>query len=257
MRSSWVGILGLTVGAVAAFFGRPQYDAWAKSTECCSTKHAPSAQACPAHFENGKLVATDKADVDRLRRVMRDGIFVQWFELGRAPTPEEVGTRLHLDSAGTASLLDQLEACGTSLEVGVRKVPESDLIAVAWPLANVPTGITVTLEGSKPVQARCAIDSLGISKMMGKRAMVDAETRDGKAHLHVVVDGDKVVSAEPSNAIVFKGTGCDEMLFFSSQAGLDAWKKEHGIEGGKVFDMTEAVVHGAGIFGKFTEGLPQ
>jgi hypothetical protein len=135
-------------------------------------------------------------------------------------------------------------------------VPESHLIAVAWPFSNVPTGITVQVDGGKPVHARCAIDSLGVSKMMGRRATVDAETRDGKTKLHVVVDGDNLVSAQPADAIVFRGSSCDEMLFFSSQAGLDAWKTQQGIEGGKAFTLAEAVARGAKGFGKLTEGLP-
>lgn len=256
MRSKWIWVVGVTVGAVGAFFGRPHYDAWAKSREaCCPTKPPAVSQGCPAHFEKGKLVVTDQAEVDRLRRAMRDGVFTLWVELGRAPTPDEIGDRLHLDQPGVDVLLGKLEACGEAAEFGIRRVPESDLLAVAWPLANVPTGITVTVEGGKPVQARCAIDSLGVSKMLGKKTTVDAETRDGKTKLHVVVDGDKLVSADPPDAVVFKGASCDAMLFFSSQAGLDGWKKSHGIEGGEVFSMTDAVTHGAGIFGRFTAGI--
>jgi hypothetical protein len=256
MRTAWIGILGVAVGGAGAFFGRTQYDAWVKSRECCSTKHAPTASACPAHFEGDKLVITDQAEADRLRRALRDGVFRPWVELGRAPTPEEIGGRLQLNAKGVSDLMDKLEACGEVAERGIRRVPESNLIAVAWPFANVPTGITVQVDGGKPVQARCAIDSLGVSKMMGRKATVDAETRDVKAKLHVVVDGDKLVSAEPADAIVFRGSSCDEMLFFSSRPGLDAWKKQQGIEGGKVLMLPEAVARGANGFGKLTEGLP-
>jgi hypothetical protein len=256
MQTLSMGLIGIAVGGLAAFFGRPQYDAWAKSRECCSTKHAPTTQTCPAHFEGDKLVTTDQVEADRLRRALRDGVFRPWVALGRAPTPDEIGDQLHLDPKGVDELMDKLEACGEVAERGIRRVPESNLIAVAWPFANVPTGITVTLDGGKPVQARCAIDSLGVSKMMGRGATVDAETRDGKAKVHIVVDGDKLVAAEPADAVVFKGSSCDEMLFFSSQTGLDVWKKQHGIESGKVFTLAEAVTHGAGGFGRLTEGLP-
>ena len=255
MRTAWVGALGITIGAAGALLGNSGWEAWAKSRDCCNTRPSPVAQACPAHFAGDKLVVDDQAEVDRLRRAMRDGVFLPWIELGRAPTPAEIGQRLHLDEAAVDGLLGKLETCAETAHVGIRRVPESELIAVAWPFANVPTGITVTVEGGKPVQARCAIDSLGVSKMVGRKATVDAETRDGKAKLHVVVDGDRIVSAEPPGAIVFKGASCDDMLFFSSEAGLDAWKKEHRIEGGKVFPLAEAVAHGAGLFGKLTEGL--
>jgi hypothetical protein len=220
-----------------------------------SAAAALTGQACPAHFEGEKLVISDQVEADRLRRAMRDGIFRPWVELGRAPTSDEIGDRLHLDVKGVDDLMDKLEACGEVAERGIRRVPESKLIAVAWPFSNVPTGITVQLDGGRPVNARCAIDSLGVSKMMGRRATVDAETRDGKAKLHIVVDGDQMVSAEPPDA-VFRGSSCDEMLFFSSQAGLDAWKKQQGIQRGKVFTLAEAVKRGATGFAKLTEGLP-
>ena len=62
-------------------------------------------------------------------------------------------------------LLDELQACGESVGGGILRVPESELIAVAWPLSNVPTGITVTAAGGKPAFARCAIDALGVSAL--------------------------------------------------------------------------------------------
>jgi hypothetical protein len=256
MRTYWIGMIGVALGGVGAFFGRPQYDAWAKSRECCSTKHALPTQACPAHFEGDTLVTTDQVEADRLRRALRDGVFRPWIDLGRAPTSEEVGERLHLAPRDVRELMDKLEACGEVAERGIRRVPESSMIAVAWPFANVPTGITVSVDGGKPVQARCAIDALGVSKMMGRKATIDAQTQDTKANLRVVVDGDRLVSAEPPEAIVFRGSSCDEMLFFSSQTGVEGWKKQQGIEGGKVFTMAEAVTRGATGFGKLTEGLP-
>jgi len=74
--------------------------------------------------------------------------------------------------------------------------------------------------------------------------------------VRIAVNGDTLVSAEPADAIVYKGGSCDRMLFFGSQAGLDKWSAVHGVGGGKVFPLRDAVAHGAEIFGKFTEGLP-
>jgi len=84
----------------------------------------------------------------------------------------------------------------------------------------------------------------------------DEEAEDFGTRLRVVVDGDRLVSAEPPNAIVFRGASCDEMLFFSSQEGVERWKRQHEIQQGKVFSLAEAVERGATGFGKLTEGLP-
>lgn len=252
MKTLWTGVLGMTLGVAGAVGTRGH---WGAAAEACATpgcKPRPPAAsvACPASFKNGKLVLTDAAEAERLRVNLVDGVFTPWFELGRAPTPAEIGARLKLDPAATDLVLDKLAACGQHEggAFGIHRVPESELIAVAWPLANVPTGIDVTLEGKKPVHARCAIDALGISKMMGKKATIEATTNDGVA-FRAEVDGETLVSASPSEAVVFKGGSCDQMMFFSSAAALDRWKKG-GAHEGKTFTLAEAVSHGAQSFGR-------
>jgi hypothetical protein len=212
------------------------------------------ASLCPARYEKDKLVITDRKEAEHLRTSLVDGVFGPWFELGRAPTPAEVGERLKLDEKQTELLLDKLASCGAIGPFGIHRVPESELIAVAWPLANVPTGIDVTVEGKKPVHARCAIDALGISKMLGKKATVDATTND-RLPLHVEVDGDKLVSGSPSEAVVFKGGSCDQMMFFSNMAALERWR-HGGAPPGRTLTLAEAVTRGAETFGRMTRPLP-
>src|SRR5262249_6332526 len=156
----WVGLLGVALGAGGAIAAR---DRLATAADECKTgcKPRPPASAasvsCPAHFEDGKLAVTDAAEAEEVRTALMQGVLERWFDLGRAPTPAEIGARLKLDPAATDHVMDTLAACGSAVEFGVHRVPDSDLIAVAWPLSNVPTGIDVTLEGKKPVHARCAV----------------------------------------------------------------------------------------------------
>jgi hypothetical protein len=209
---------------------------------------------CPAHFDDSGIVITDRKRVDELRLALRDGIYRPWFDLGRAPTLDEIGERLGRDRTAVHGLIEELETCANTVHMGVLRAPESDLIATAWPLSNVPTGITVTLDGAKPVQARCAIDSLGVSKMMGKRALVESTMRGG-VPFRAVVDGNRLVSVEPAAAVVLKGSCCDEMNFFPSQAAAEEYEKQRGIEG-RIFAMPDAVAHASENFGRITEGLP-
>src|SRR4029077_17070172 len=137
---------------------------------------------------------------------------------------------------------------------GILRVPESELIAVAWPLANVPTGITVTVQGGKPAFARCAVDAVGVAQMLRRQAVVEAESRDNGARLRVVVDGDKVTSAEPPGVVVVKGKGCDNMSFYSSEQARPAWQQAQG-GGGELFTLAEAVEGGAKIFGRLATSL--
>src|SRR6185503_5742738 len=174
------------------------------------------------------VVVDDKPGAERVRQALVDGIFEAWMEIGRAPTPAEFASRMKLGQADADRLLDQMQACGELVGGGILRVPESELIAVAWPLSNVPTGITVTVAGGKPAFARCAIDALGVSALTAKRTVVEATARDNGAPLRVVVDGDRIVEARPSGLVVVRGKGCDNMSFFSSKAAATAWQKANG-----------------------------
>ena len=247
---SWLAlaaVAGIAVGAAGAIAARPA------ATPSCQPP-VKTAAKCPVHWGKDGVEVDDRRDAERLRRALVDGIFEPWTRVGRAPTPAEFAQHLQLPPADADRLLDQMQACGELVGSGILRVPESELIAVAWPLANVPTGITVTVQGGKPAFARCAIDALGVAQMMRKQTAVEAEARDSGARLRVVVDGDKVASAEPPGIVVVKGKGCDNMSFFSSKQAAEAWQQANGGEG-ELFTLAEAVQRGAKIFGRFATGL--
>jgi hypothetical protein len=215
---------------------------------------APAA-TCPIHYDaNGEPKIDDQKETDHLRRALRDGIFAPWAERGRAPTPAEFAQRMKLPQPDADRLLDRLQACGEAVGGGILRAPQSELIAVAWPFANLPTGITVTAAGGKPAFARCAIDALGVSEILQKRTVVDAEARDNTAPIHIVVDADKVISADPPGVVVVKGHGCDDMSFFSSREAAEAWRAQHDHDA-TLFTLADAVRRGAKIFSHETAGL--
>ena len=221
---------------------------------CCHGADEKDAAKCPLHYEGDVARIDDAAKTERLRGAMRDGLFAPWTELGRAPTPAEFAQRLKLAPAEADRLLDELQACGESVGGGILRVPESELIAVAWPLSNVPTGITVTVAGGKPAFARCAIDALGVSALTAKRTVVEATARDNGAPLRVVVDADRIVEARPAGVVVVRGKGCDNMSFFSSKAAAMAWQKANGGDS-TLLTLAEAVARGARVFSRETAGL--
>jgi hypothetical protein len=221
---------------------------------CCHGEHEGKAAKCPAHYEGEDVKIDDPARIRRLRQVLHDGLFVPWTETGRAPTPAEVARRLNVAQDEADRLLDELQACGESVGGGILRVPESELVAVAWPLSNVPTDITVTVAGGKPAFARCAIDALGVSAMLQKRTVVEGTARDNGQRLRVVVDGERIVEAQPAGLVVVRGKGCDNMSFFSSRAAADAWRKTND-PGSTLLTLPEAVARGARVFSAETQGL--
>ena len=238
-------IAGAALGAVGMKVMRPS----------APPSAPPAASKCPVHYDaSGQLQVDDQQETARLRRALKGGVFGPWTQLGRAPTPEEFARTLHLSQPDADGLLDRLQACGESVGGGILRAPESKLIAVAWPLSNVPTGITVTTLGGKPAFARCAIDALGVSEMLQKRTVIDASARDNGAPIRIVVDVDKIVSAEPAGVVVVKGRGCDDMAFFSSRAAADAWRAQNDRDA-TLYSLAEALQRGARIFSRETAGL--
>ena len=256
-------VAGIALGAGGTLAARPSPSCAtgamtaAPKRGCCHGKDDTQAvPKCPVHYGDKGLEIDDRSQAERLRRVLLDGIFGPWAETGRAPTPAEFAERLKLSRPEGDQLLDQLQACGESVGGGILRVPESELIAVAWPFANVPTGITVTVDGGKPAFARCAIDALGVSEMLQKKVVVEATARDNRAPLRVVVQGDKVLDAKPVGIVVVKGKGCDDMSFFSSIDAGRAWQKEHGgTDASRLFTLAEATQRGAKTFTRYTAGL--
>src|SRR5262245_1233500 len=87
-----IAVAGIVLGVALTVATRSRWEAWASACPTCGTKTAQAAAArkCPARFVDGKLVVTDRQHVDELRLAMRDGVYRPWFELGRAPTPDEM-----------------------------------------------------------------------------------------------------------------------------------------------------------------------
>ena len=249
-----VALAGISIGAMRAS-AAPSSRSSAVSTRWDGKQQAAKPPHCPLRPGQDWPEAEDQKEATRYRHAILDGIFNQWDELGRAPTPAEFAQRMKLTQPEADRLLDEMQACGESTEAGILRAPTSELIAIAWPLANIPTRIIVTVDGGKPVFGRCAIDALGVSEMLGKKTtVVEATTVDNGAPLRVIVSGQQIISAKPEGVVIVKGRGCDKMSFFSSKEAGEKWQKEHDGEG-TLFTLANAVKHGADIFGSYSEGL--
>jgi hypothetical protein len=178
------------------------------------------------------------------QRVVREGIYGLWPKLGRAPTAAEIKNELRFDSeTQVIAAFDEIR----------KQAPEvfyeaSNNIKWMWPLSNLDHGITVVLEGQKPVHARCAIDALGISKMYGKPALISIKTPLFSKEIGFRVDGTNLKS-DDTRVVVSTGGGCDETLFFSSKDEFEQYKKSAHKEYLKAHTLKEAFEDGLFSFG--------
>jgi len=135
-----VALAGISIGAMRAS-AAPSSKSSVGSTRWISKQQAAKPPQCPLRPGQDWPEAEDQKEATRYRHAILDGIFNQWIELGRAPTPAEFAQRMKLTQPEADRLLDEMQACGESTEAGILRAPTSELIAIAWPLANIPTGI--------------------------------------------------------------------------------------------------------------------
>jgi copper chaperone CopZ len=203
-----------------------------------------------AAAESGEARA-DAVPPDVACRVLREGVYRLWPELGRAPRPREIARALGMPEPDVNRALDALSAhefpCGQ-----IERAKHSDRIVFAWPLSNVPTEYVVEIEGMKPVYGRCAIDSLGVSAMYGKRVEIEATSIASGAPIRITVNGTRVERAEPADAVVWvagEECGCDDMILAVSRAELAEWRQALGKPEGHTLSLEEATAYGVKVFG--------
>lgn len=184
-------------------------------------------------------------------RVLRDGVYRLWPEIGRAPRAREIARALSMTEPDVNRTLDALSSrefpCGS-----IERAHRSDRIVFAWPFSNVPTEYVVKIQGSKPVYGRCAIDALGVSAMFGKPVEIDATSVSSGAPIRIAVNGTRVERAEPAEAVVWvagEGCGCDEMVIFSNRAELAEWRRTLSKPEGNTLSLDEATAYGVRVFG--------
>jgi len=182
------------------------------------------------------------------QRVIKEGIYALWPKLGRAPTVTEIKEALGFSSeTSVVTAFEELRKVAP--EVFVEGTNE---IKWLWPLSSLDHGITVVLDGAKPVHARCAVDALGISKMYGKSALISIRTPLFSKEIDFKVDGTKLMS-DNSPIVVSTGGGCDDTLFFSSRDEFEQYKKSAHKEYLRAHTLKEAFEDGLFSFGNILQ----
>jgi copper chaperone CopZ len=184
-------------------------------------------------------------------RVLRDGVYRLWPEIGRAPRAREIARALDMSEPDVTRALDALSArdfpCGR-----IERAHQSDRIVFAWPLSNVPTEYVVKIQGGKPIYARCAIDALGVSAMYGKPVEIEATSVSTGEPIQIAVNGARIERAVPLEAIVWvagEDCSCDEMVFFANRAELTEWRQRLGKPEGRTLSLDEGTAYGVSVFG--------
>lgn len=134
-----------------------------------------------------------------------------------------------------------------------------DEIIAAFPFSPKPSNNKVIFEDGRWVYAMCAIDALGISKMMKNSIVVESTTPLDKKEVKVMFDGRRMKSVSPENAVVwysndkgsFAEVRCSQINFFTGKDELQRWRGKHPSEKGITLSIAEAVKSGQLQFGAY------
>jgi copper chaperone CopZ len=208
-------------------------------------------QCC--QLPEGKKIAKLSEQENAVRRF----IYTFIIDNKRAPATEEIQQALKLTS------LSETEAVISKLaKYGLVEL-EGNMIIAAFPFSPKVSQTKVIFANGHWAYSMCAIDALGISKMMNEDVTIEAVTPLDKKPVHIVFKKEKMESIIPSSALVWVSENegsvaknkCSQINFFASSEELERWKKLNSSQRGYSVDIQEAIAFGQSIFGNMMENL--
>jgi hypothetical protein len=162
-------------------------------------------------------------------------------------------------------------------EVALSELHQRDLvrlgldgaIVVAYPFSAVPTTHVVEIVDGPTVWSMCAIDALGVGKMLGRDTMI--RSPDPLTGEPITVEiRDSHQTWNPRKAVVFVGAigavddrcrttpsvdrCCAVLNFFANEPNARAWHAAHPEVSGGVADQATAYRLGVETFGELLQG---
>lgn len=218
---------------------------------------APSARVLEA------LVAADIAPERRGReRLARlspaERALYEWIlhRFAEADAPDAEATRAAAAGLG----LDPAEALAALAREDLVHCDERGRPLVAYPFSALERGHRVVIDGAQTVEAMCAIDALGVSRMLGRPVEVSSRDPLSGGEVRVKIDPADGAGWEPESAGVLAGSACsggpsfrgccDVLNFFETPANAERYLREHPEIRGGWISIPEAIEAGNAVFGE-------
>jgi hypothetical protein len=171
---------------------------------------------------------------------------------GRAPEPGLL--------AGAACPFDIARVLAELADGDFLCLDPAGRISAAYPFSATPTPHRVQIAGGASAYAMCAIDALGMARMLRTSVAIrSADPATGEAVTVTVTGRDAVW--RPATAVVFVGRTasgcagpsaavcCDHINFFARHSAAAAWAAVHPEVTGGILDQVRALEVGEQIFG--------
>ena len=168
-------------------------------------------------------------------------------------------------SHGTAPTAADLELDDDTFARGVGHLAQRDLVVIdaggriagAYPFTIEDTVHLVSIDGAS-VHAMCSLDALAMAPMFGRKTVTTSICAVTGDPIRVEMEGDTILSAEPSTVHVgigFQETHgcaatslCRDMVFLRDEEAARTWQGDAG-DSAPVFDLNAAVELGHRFFG--------
>ena len=181
------------------------------------------------------------------------------FASGTPPAPDTL-----TDAASSFEVEAEAALAVFAREDLVHHDPATGAILVAYPFSGTPRGHCVLIDGSRTVEAMCAIDALGIAPMLGLPVEVTSRDPQTGTEVWVRVEPGEGAWWEPQTAVVLDGCVCTDgpsfrnwcaaLNFFESGETALRYLVAHPEVNGRTIPLPEAIELGRSIFGDL---LPQ
>jgi hypothetical protein len=189
-------------------------------------------------------------------RAVHQAVLRSFAATGRGPEPDLL--------AEAARPFDVAQVLAELAEGDFLCLDQAGRISAAYPFAATPTPHTVQIEGGASAYAMCAIDALGIARMLRTSVAIRSADPGTGEEVTVTVSGSGAVW-QPATAVVFVGRTasecagpsaavcCDFINFFARQSAAAAWAAAHPEVTGGILGQDRALEVGEQIFGELLQ----
>ena len=193
---------------------------------------------------------------ERGLRAVHQAVLRSFAATGRAPEPHV------LDAA--ARPFDTAQALAELADGDFLYLDQGGRITAAYPFSATATPHKVQITGGASAYAMCAIDALGMARMLGTSVLIRSADPSTGEPITVTVDESKT-GWHPDTTVVFVGRTvsecagpsavicCDHINFFTGQATAEAWASVHPEITGGILSQNRALGVGEQIFGQLLE----
>ena len=207
----------------------------------------------------GLTVLDRTAPVDGGRRALQQAILRGFATTGSAPPPDQLAEVVRPYGPELHHVMAQLVA------EDYLALDQAGRIRAAYPFSAVPTAHQVRIHGGPRVYAMCAIDALGMAKMLGTDLRIESTDPHTGAPV-IVIFSRSTTRWTPDTTVVYSGTRagagpaadmcCSYLNFHTDHASATVWAAEHAHVTGRILTQAEAVTAGEATFGTILTAPP-